>query len=198
MPQHHFLAAWSSILGHTSLPGNEFSLALASRSPEDLAGLALANHRGVDVGSLYDPDGAGGTSLFPQGSMIVTEECYNWTVNQEYYDWTVNQFSYGAEEVKRTCPGPGVVPDQCDANSTECPSPMRDRPAGGGPSVNGEMGLRKSHILPTTQVPNDGLPNASVLCDTLARRPQSRHCWPSTPSSWHTSSQFSPWAMARR
>ena len=150
LPQYHFLAAWSSILGYTSLPGNKFSLALASRSPEDLAGLALANHRGVDVGSLYDPDGAGGTSLFPQGSMIVTEECCNWTVNQEYYDWTVNQFSYGAEEVKRTCPGPGVVLDQCDANSTECPSPMRDRPAGGGPSVNGEMGLRKSHILPTT------------------------------------------------
>jgi hypothetical protein len=77
------MAAWSNILGYTSLPGNTFTSAEAAQSPEDLAKLALSNYKG---GKGYDPSNTNGTSLFPQGSMILLESSYN--PSDLYYGWS--------------------------------------------------------------------------------------------------------------
>lgn len=78
VPQAHFMAAWSNILGYTSIPGNTFGFVQASKSPELLANEALLNYRGGDgVEPLYDETNTNGTSLFPQGSTVLTEYYYD-------------------------------------------------------------------------------------------------------------------------
>lgn len=131
IPQNHFAAAWSNILGYTSLPGNTFSFAKASQSPEELAKESLSNFKG-NPDPLYDPDNTDGTKLFSQGSTIVTERFYSYDL---YYDDT------------STCPGTGVVPDLCSGSSSECSSPKLGSPTTGGASVNDTIGLLASLVL---------------------------------------------------
>ncbi len=78
VPPAHFVAAWSNILGYTSIRGNTFGFGQVSQSPELLAHEALLNYRG-GVEPLYDPKNTNGTSLFPQGSTVLIE----W--NNHYY-----------------------------------------------------------------------------------------------------------------
>ena len=77
IPQAHFMAGWSNILGYTSMPGNTFGFDQASQSPELLATEALLNYRG-GVEPLYAADNTNGTSLFPQGSTVLTEYYYQY------------------------------------------------------------------------------------------------------------------------
>ena len=123
-PQYHFINAWSNILGYTSLPGNSFSFAEASHSPEYLAQLALSNYRG---GKGYDPSNSNGTSLFPQGSTIVSEV---------YYDWT-GLYSESTEYTNN-CPS-GNVSNLCE-EYTECYNPLEGYPSSGSPSFNDCIG----------------------------------------------------------
>lgn len=123
-PQYHFINAWSNILGYTSLPGNSFSFAEASHSPEYLAQLALSNYRG---GKGYDPSNSNGTSLFPQGSTIVSEV---------YYDWT-GMYSESTEYTNN-CPS-GNVSNLCD-DYTQCYNPLEGYPSSGSPSFNDCIG----------------------------------------------------------
>lgn len=117
-PQYHFINAWSNILGFTSLPGNFFSFAEALHSPEYLAQLALSNYKG---GKGYDPSNTNGTSLFPQGSTIVTKY---------YYD---ESSIYSSEEYKSNCPS-GNVSNLC-GDYFQCNSPIEGYPSSRSPSV---------------------------------------------------------------
>lgn len=119
-PQYHFINAWSNILGYTSLPGNSFSLAEASYSPEYLAQLALSNYKG-GRGYDDDPSNTNGTSLFPQGSTIVSEIYYDWTVVNEVGEYRSN------------CPS-GNVSNLCD-DYVQCYSPLDGYPSSGSPSL---------------------------------------------------------------
>ncbi|KAL7536543.1 hypothetical protein ACHAXR_007229 [Thalassiosira sp. AJA248-18] len=130
IPQSHFFAAWTNILGYTSLPENTFSFAEASKSPEVLASESLANYKGGSE-PVYDPYNTNGTSLFPQGSIIVPEQYYYWTPYNNY-DSSVEQ--------KSTCPSIEVS-NLCSAYSFECYNPKLGYPkSAGNPSVNDNMG----------------------------------------------------------
>ncbi len=118
-PQYHFINAWSNILGFTSLPGNSFSLAEASYSPEYLAQLALSNYRG---GKEYDPSNTNGTSLFPQRSTIVSEMYY-----PPYNDTALEG------EYTSNCPS-GNVSNLCD-DFAQCHSPLQGYPSSESPSL---------------------------------------------------------------
>jgi len=80
VPQAHFMMGWANILGYTSMPGNTFGFDQASQSPELLATEALLNYRG-GVEPLYAADNTNGTSLFPQGSTVLTEYNYQYDYN---------------------------------------------------------------------------------------------------------------------
>lgn len=150
LPQSHFLAAWSNILGYTSLPGtgNSFSFAEASQSPEVLATESLANYK-RDSGetvydpknvqrsleAIYDPNNTNGTSLFPQGSIIVTEAYYDWTIRYNNND-----------EPKSTCPS-SEVSNLCGEYSSECHNPKLGYPSTGSSSVNDIIGYLTSLIV---------------------------------------------------
>jgi ABC-type Na+ transport system ATPase subunit NatA len=117
-PQYHFINAWSNILGFTSLPGNSFSFAEALYSPEYLSQLALSNYKG---GKGYDPSNTNGTSLFPQGSTIVSAMQYD-------YDYTTTYVEYASN-----CPS-GNVSNLCD-DFAQCHSPLQGYPSSESPSV---------------------------------------------------------------
>ncbi|KAL9186661.1 hypothetical protein ACHAXT_005899 [Thalassiosira profunda] len=169
IPQYHFMAAWSSILGYTSLPGNEFSLAEASKSPEDLAQLSLANHLGLSEPS-YDPTNTNGTSLFAQGSTIMTDL---------YYDWTRNYYSYGVEEVQEsTCPSIEVT-NLCSEYTYECAYPKPGFPSAGSPSVNGTMGL-----LVSLAVLYSFMAAYFMAVMPMGNGASLRCCFPFLPSYW--------------
>lgn len=131
------MTAWSNMLGYTSLPGNQFSLALASMSPEDLAQQALANYQGLSEPA-YDPNNTNGTSLFPQGSTIVTDYYYDWTRTYNYYDDNA--------EPESTCPS-SQVSNLCSEYNSECYFPKLGYPSTGSPSVNDAMGLLVSLVV---------------------------------------------------
>mmetsp|Transcript_2306 Transcript_2306/g.4967 ORF Transcript_2306/g.4967 Transcript_2306/m.4967 type:complete len:1771 (+) Transcript_2306:192-5504(+) len=137
LPQYHFMAAWSNILGYTSLPKNKFSMADASKSPEELAPKALANYRGVSKTNLYDPDMTNGTSLFPQGSTVLTEQYYD--PNRYSNNYYGSYDDYYAEPTG-SCPS-GEVSNLCnDYDGQDCYSPKRGYPSSGSPSVNDNIG----------------------------------------------------------
>mmetsp|Transcript_22129 Transcript_22129/g.48128 ORF Transcript_22129/g.48128 Transcript_22129/m.48128 type:complete len:1680 (-) Transcript_22129:165-5204(-) len=132
IPQSHFMAAWSNILGYTSLPGNTFSIAEASQSPEVLAKESLTKYRG---GEEYDQ--SNGTSLFPQGSTILIER---------YIDPAISYYGDPSAEPKSTCPSTGVS-NLCDDYRSECSNAKLGYPSTGSPSVNDTMGYLVSLIV---------------------------------------------------
>ena len=118
---------WNNIAGYTSLPGNTFTLDQASKSPEDLAMEALFNFKGNRP---YDSNNADGTSLFPQGSTIVTEQHYDYD-RIYYYDPDALPTS--------NCP-----PDNesfCNEFGGDCINPKLGYPSNSSPSVNDNAGL---------------------------------------------------------
>lgn len=153
LPQAHFMSAWSNVLGYTSLPGNEFTLSEAARSPEELAVKALANYRG---GQGYDENNTYGTSLFPQGSMILTETHYDPEQNRNAYSYPMyddpyNYASYddytNTKEPKSTCPSYSVESNMC-SDRNECPNPKQGFPkSGGSPSVNDSIGYLAALVV---------------------------------------------------
>lgn len=136
IPQTHFLAAWSNILGYTALPGNIFSLDKATMSPEELSLEALANVKG---GKSYDQSNTNnGTSLFSQGSTILPDV---------YYDWSHYSYNYDSmEETKSTCPSSGLS-NLCRDYATECYFPRAGFPSSGSPSFNDDLGYMISLVV---------------------------------------------------
>ncbi len=122
------MAAWSNIIGYTSLPGNTFTSAEAARSPEDLAQLALSNYKG---GKGYDPSNTNGTSLFPQGSTILLESYIPLDLEQS--------------EQLSNCPSSETV-NLC-ANYTACGNPKEGYPSIESPSLNARIGLLASLVV---------------------------------------------------
>lgn len=123
------MAAWSNILGYTSLPGNTFTFAESTKSPEYLAQLALSNYNG---GKGYDPSNTNGTSLFPQGSTIIMEQYYEYG-----YSWTAETSN---------CPSSETV-NLCVESWTTCVSPKKGYPSSGSPSLNDRIGLLASLVV---------------------------------------------------
>ena len=136
IPQTHFLAAWSNILGYTGLPGNVFSIDKATMSPEELSLEALANFKG---GKSYDQSNTNNrTSLFAQGSTILPDV---------YYDWTQYNYNYDSmEETKSTCPSSGLS-NLCSDYATECYFPRAGFPSSGSPSFNDDLGYMLSLVI---------------------------------------------------
>ena len=127
------MAAWSNILGYTSLPGNTFTSAEATQSPEDLAQLALSNYKG---GKGYDPSNTNGTSLFPQGSTILLES--------SYIPWDVYYGSWQSEQLSN-CPSSETV-NLC-SDYTTCVNPKEGYPSIGSPSFNARIGFLASLVV---------------------------------------------------
>lgn len=138
IPQTHFLAAWSNVLGYTSLPGSTFTFAEASKSPETLSTQALLNYNG---GEDYNQTKSYGTSLFEQGAHILPESYYDYTQNYDYYYNSIG-------ELKSTCPSSNVVPNMCSDTDTECYNPRKGFPTdGNSPSLNDDLGYLVSLVL---------------------------------------------------
>lgn len=137
IPHYHFMAAWSNIVGYTSLPGNKFSIAEASQSPEELATKSLMNYKG---GEGYDQSNTNVTSgLFPQGSTILVDYPYNPTTRynyDEFYEPTSN------------CP-PTSVSNLCDVStSAQCYTLKQGYdPSTGSPSLNDTLGYLVSLVV---------------------------------------------------
>ena len=127
------MAAWSNILGYTSLPGNTFTFAEATQSPEDLAQLALSNYKG---GKGYDPSNTNGTSLFPQGLTILLESY----IPLDFYSSDVY---YGQSH--SNCPSSETV-NLCSVYAT-CDNPKEGFPSSGSPSLNARIGLLASLVV---------------------------------------------------
>ncbi len=136
VPQAHFMAAWSNILGYTAMPGNTFGFGQASQSPEFLATEALLNYRG-GVEPLYDANNTNGTSLFPQGSTVLTEYYWPDTDPCEYDPVT---YEYVC---KSNCP-PQQLYDEGSAgySPTICDNAAKGYPpsGNGSPSFNDAVG----------------------------------------------------------
>ncbi len=128
------MAAWSNIIGFTSLPGNTFTFAEATQSPEDLAQLALSNYKG---GKGYDPSNTNGTSLFFQGSTILLEEYYD-PLNM-YHDYWLQSKQLS------NCPSNETV-NLCLDYAT-CYNPKEGYPSNGSPSLNDRIGLLASLVV---------------------------------------------------
>jgi ABC-type Na+ transport system ATPase subunit NatA len=127
------MAAWSNILGYTSLPGNTFTSVEAAQSPEDLAQLALSDYKG---GKGYDPSNTNGTSMFPQGSTILLESSY--ICSDLYYGWSQS-------EQLSNCPSSETV-NLC-SDYTTCVNPKQGYPSIGSPSFNARIGLLASLVV---------------------------------------------------
>eukprot|EP00573_Skeletonema_grethae_P008746 CAMPEP_0201706040 /NCGR_PEP_ID=MMETSP0578-20130828/47609_1 /ASSEMBLY_ACC=CAM_ASM_000663 /TAXON_ID=267565 /ORGANISM="Skeletonema grethea, Strain CCMP 1804" /LENGTH=1815 /DNA_ID=CAMNT_0048194413 /DNA_START=88 /DNA_END=5535 /DNA_ORIENTATION=- len=139
VPQAHFMAAWSNILGYTSMPGNTFGFVQASQSPELLANEALLNYKG-GVEPLYDEANTNGTSLFPQGSTVLTE--YNYGYACEYVPDPDPDNPWGETYVcTSNCP-PQQLYNMSDTPNT-CANAAKAYPPTGGdgsPSFNDAVG----------------------------------------------------------
>lgn len=136
VPQAHFMAAWSNILGYTSMPGNTFGFGQASQSPEFLATEALLNYRGGVV-PLYDASNTNGTSLFPQGSTVLTEWYYPVTILCEYLPDDPYRCVY-----KSNCPPAQLYDAGSSYLSESCVNAAKGYPTGGNgsPSFNDAVG----------------------------------------------------------
>jgi hypothetical protein len=135
VPQAHFMTAWSNILGYTSMPGNTFGFGQASQSPHLLATEALSNFKG-GAEPLYNPNNTNGTSLFPQGSTVSTEN------NYESCEWSPDLATYIC---KSNCPPEQLTNTGYSGGKTTCPNPSKGyplSPTGGGraPSFNDAIG----------------------------------------------------------
>ena len=133
IPYTHFTAAWSNILGYTSLPGNQFTNTEQSKSPEEIATLALSNFKG---GKGYDE--SNGTSFMSQGSTVLIDYYYDYTQQGSY--------NYEYEEPKSTCPSNAVVSDICEY-TTSCYHVEKGFPSTDSPSLNDDLGYLVSLVV---------------------------------------------------
>ena len=139
IPQAHFMTAWSNSLGYTSLPGNTFGFAQSGKSPEVLAQEALLNYRGGEK-PLFDEANTNGTSLFVQGSTLITETYYVWD-NCQYVEDPDDPWGGGSYVCRSNCPPEELSSPQCGSNT--CPNPSKGYPlppSGGSPSLNNAIG----------------------------------------------------------
>ena len=143
VPQAHFMAAWSNILGYTSMPGNSFGFSQASQSPELLATEALLNYRG-GVEPLFDADNTNGTSLFPQGSTVATEYYY------PIYGGSTCEWDGVDYVCKSNCPPEQLI--DMGYSGSNCAAPAKGYPLsptgdGGSPSFNDAIGYLFAVVL---------------------------------------------------
>jgi len=100
IPYFHFMTIYSNFLGYTAFPGNEFDHRHSAMSPEKLAISAMSNPP--------NEINANGTSLFPQGSTILTNNYDDWDALKEFrrehgYD-DIGYYYYYDSPGSTTCP----------------------------------------------------------------------------------------------
>lgn len=136
LPQVHFTMAWSNILGFTGLPGDTFSLAQASKSPEQLANEALSGYltrEGISQAIPTDKP-----SLFSEGSTVLPTNYY-------FYD----SWIYVGPPLNN-CPSTNIIENMCQETDFStwayCYHAKTGYPTSSSPSVNDCIGLLASLV----------------------------------------------------